>query len=263
MTSRTGLYSAVACVLLALAAGWAITWSTDFRPQGKVVEFTGSAPPPAGAGVAVEATLNLDEHRPCIPVKGLRQCDVIRAALWNGDPGAWSGRGIFHDDDRFAATVLYRLDAGDPATVSYFAKSLNQPYLRISRVRFADGQEITLTNLGGGTQNLAGWTLSSESAGLLYSFRNGVSVDEGGQCTVSFSGSEAALGGDGCRGTDTAAIPSTTRLSERLDTLVLRDARYSLTADVIAYNADPRAQPAPPNLIIARQDQRALLTGSR
>ena len=48
-----------------------------------------------------------------------------RSRLWSGDAAAWAARGVTEADARFDETVAFRVEAGDPATISNLARIFN------------------------------------------------------------------------------------------------------------------------------------------
>ena len=115
-----------------------------------------------------EAYLNLDDPRPCIPEEGERLCSATRARLWAGEAAAWAAQGITDPDVRFTETMLFRARAGDPAVIASIARVLGTPYVKVTRLRFVGDEYVEITNLGGGAQEMRGWTLRSPARHAVY-----------------------------------------------------------------------------------------------
>ena len=182
------------------------------------------------------------------------RCDATRAALWNGEAHAWSARGVTAPDEVFVATVILRVRAGDPAAISNIARVLGAPYLKITRLRFADelpgqaGEFVEITNLGGGAQSLAGWSLRSPARGAHFALRSDLVLAPGQSCrfyTEGFPG----RGGTLCH----AVVPGLADLwPDDAGRVVLYYDALNLLGDDTRYSADPNSQPPPPNLQLER-----------
>jgi hypothetical protein len=197
----------------------------------------------------VESALYLGEQRPCIPASGQSVCDATRAALWNGDPDAWAARGVTDPDAVFNETVVFRVQAGDPLAIANIARILGWPYLKITSVHFAGDEAVTVTNLGGGAQDLTGWTIRSPARGTSYPLPAGISLGPGQTCTL-YTGMPGASPGGGCRAFTTTS-PATANADVWPDDageVVLFYDALNLPGDDTRYAADPAGQPPPPNL---------------
>jgi hypothetical protein len=164
-----------------------------------------------GAG---EATLNLADPRPCIPATDgafpapidRARCAPERQARWDGDPAAWATHGVTDAAARFAETLLLRANAGDPATIAGIARALGQPYLKVTRVRFTGTEFVEVTNLGGGAQSLAGWSLRSPKRGAWFALRPDIALGPGESCRF-YTGGHPPGGGTPC-------LPAVPRLAD-------------------------------------------------
>jgi hypothetical protein len=199
------------------------------------------------AGAFTTAALSLSDPRPCIPAAGQRRCDPEREALWNGEAAAWARRGVTDPDARFNETVVFRIFAGDPAVISIISRFLGWPYLQVTRVRFtgtAAGQAdeyVEIANLGGGEQDMTGWTLRSPARSLVFNFPRGFVMTPGRSCRI-YTGQpqENSCGLQGF-GAQDVWPDNEGRIILFYDALALPG------ADTI-YSADPNNQPPPPNL---------------
>ncbi|MFN8559118.1 MAG: lamin tail domain-containing protein [Dehalococcoidia bacterium] len=200
-----------------------------------------------GGGRFSMAALSLSDPRPCIPDTGQNRCDATREALWNGEESVWSDLGVTDPDARFNETVVYRIRAGDPAVISIIARFLGAPYLQVTRVRFvgtAAGQAdeyAEVSNLGGGDQEMGGWTLRSPLRGQLFRFPAGFVMTAGRTCRV-YTGApqENSCGLAGFAATDV--------WPDDAGQVVLFFDALALPGADVRYNADPNNQPPPPNL---------------
>ncbi len=203
--------------------------------------------PAAGAGYTTSA-LMLGDPRPCIPAPGQAVCDAFREGLWNGVEGAWRAQGVTDPDARFNETVVFRIRAGDPAVISIIARFLAGPYLQITRLKFigseaGQGDEyVEISNLGGGSQDMTGWTMRSPQRNQIYRFPSGFVMNAGQVCRI-YTGvaRESACAGN-------ASFSSTDVWPDAGGNAVLYfDALDLLGADT-RYSADRNNQPPPPNL---------------
>jgi hypothetical protein len=197
-----------------------------------------------------EATLNLDEPRPCIPQPGQDHCDDTRWALWHGRAEAWTARGVTDPEARFTATVLLRVQAGDPATISALARLLGSPYLKITRVRFVLDEFVEVTNLGGGTQEMMGWSLRSAARNGSFPFPP-VVLQPGDRCTL-YTGPPRTEPVGVCQWfTGTRSNPPGGWWPDDAGDVLLAYDALDLVADATVYDADPNRQPSPPNFQLA------------
>lgn len=207
----------------------------------------------ASSAARPAAELVLGDPRPCIPARGEAMCDAARRALWNGDAAAWAARGVTDPDARFNETVVFRVMAGDPAAISAIARLLGAPYLKITRLRFAgtapdQGDEfIEITNLGGGAQQLVGWTVRSPVRGVAARLPDGVALAPGAACRV-WTGSPPD---GGCGG---ASFLARDVWPDDAGEAVLFFDALGLPGDDTRYRADPASQPPPPNLQLRTED---------
>lgn len=204
------------------------------------VNFTTEAPAAGGM-----AALDLAEQRPCIPEPGQPVCDPVRSSLWNGDASAWTARGVTDPDARFNETVVFRVRAGDPAAIANIARILGWPYLKVTRVRFTGDEFVEVTNLGGGAQDVTGWTLRSPERATVYRLPAGVTLQPGQVCTLHTTTGPPPLNPGGvCRFfTNTPDV-----WPDDAGEIVLRYDALDLLADATRYSANPSEQPPPPHL---------------
>ncbi|MGH2588974.1 MAG: BsuPI-related putative proteinase inhibitor [Dehalococcoidia bacterium] len=199
-----------------------------------------------------EAALNLADPRPCIPEPGLQTCDTARSALWTGETDAWAARGVTDPDDRFNETVVFRVHAGDPTAIANIARTLGWPYLKITRVDFAEGEFVEVTNLGGGPQDVTGWSVQSPAADVEVALPTGVILQPGQQCVV-YTGLPFLNPGAMCRGF-TLTMENDGPWPDDAGRVVLFYDALDLLGDETRYSADPNNQPPPPNLQGVRSD---------
>ena len=198
-------------------------------------------------GRFTEAFLSLADPRPCVPEAGQLRCDPTREALWNGEAAAWTARGVTDPDARFNETVVFRVRAGDPAAISNIARILGTPYLKVTRLRFVgteagQGDEfVEITNLGGGDQDMTGWTMRSPDRAAAIPFPAGFVINPGQACRV-YTGAPLA---DACAG---ASFNAADVWPDDAGTAVLFFDALALPGDETRYSADPNNQPPPPNL---------------
>jgi hypothetical protein len=202
-----------------------------------------------GATPFSQARLNLDEIRPCIPESGQQACDAMRAGLWNGEAAAWDQRGVTDPDQRFIETVVFRVRAGDPAVIRNIARLLTPPapYNQVTFIRFrgtAQGQTdeyVEVTNLGGGSQDMTGWTLRSPDRDRIFNFPAGFVLAGGQSCRVYTGAPQENSCGN-------ASFNSTDVWPDDGGRVVLFFDALNLSSVDTIYRADPSNQPAPPNL---------------
>ncbi len=186
-----------------------------------------------------ESYLDLADPRPCMPAP----CDANRTALWNGDASAWAVRGVTDPDARFGEIIVLRVQGGDPSVISNIAKILGNPYLQITRVRYAGTPEyVEITNLGGGSQDMSGWVVRSPDMGPQASFPQGYVMGAGQSCRIYSSGEVRA---DSC---GNAAFPQNNVWPDENGTAVLFYAALNLEGATRRYSAIPATQPAQPDL---------------
>jgi hypothetical protein len=190
----------------------------------------------------VQATLDLGELRPCIPAAGQAACDATRLALWNGDAQAWAARGVTNPDARFNETVVFRVQQGDPVAIRNIARILGWPYLQITALNTGDEPFVQTTNLGGGAQNVAGWTVRSPDRNAVVALPAGLVLGPDQTCRVYSGGVVRA---DSCGGVSFAAQDVWPDAGGRA---VLYADPIDLPAADTRYSAVPAMQPPPPNL---------------
>jgi hypothetical protein len=204
------------------------------------------SPAPTPSTFYMESALDL--NAPCIPEAGRSACDATRRSLWNGEAAAWAARGVTDPDARFNETVVFRVRAGDPAAIGNIAKVLGWPYLKVTLLRFAQDELVEITNLGGGAQDLTGWTVRSPANGVEVALPAGRLLQPGERCFVH-TGATNADPGARCY-VITAARPD---LPDGIwpdagGSIVLFAGPLGLAADDTRYSADVGNQPPPPNL---------------
>lgn len=204
------------------------------------------------AGPYTTAALDMDS--PCIPAAGRSGCDSARLRLWEGETEAWRllfvalGAPPPSPDRVFDETVRLRLEAGDPATVSWFAGTLGWPYVRVTAIRFRGSppgeadEFVEIANLGGGAQEMTGWRLRALGSGAEYRFRAGWSLAPGQRCRV-YTGvaGPAACQGHGFGATFGLWDDNAGRVALLVDF-------PTMVADHTAYRAAPDEQLPPPAL---------------
>jgi len=193
-------------------------------------------------------------NQPCIPAEGTRTCAAERLALWNGDQAAWGarfqaqGRPAPSADDVFVATLTFRVEAGDPATIGAIAQAVGWPHVRINAVRFR-GREaneadewIEVKNVGGAAQDMGGWSVRIPGTMISWNFADGFTLQPGQACKF-YVGNPGA---DPCAGTRNVADRGV--LPNDQGTVELWVNFLDLRAIRVSYSADPNNQPPPPNL---------------
>lgn len=191
----------------------------------------------------------IDLNAPCIPEPGQSTCSANRTALWNADRDAWAARGVTDtppfipfEGNVFSETVVFRVDAGDPAAIRNIAVILGNPFLQITLIRFAGSPEYAeITNLGGGAQDMTGWSLRSPGANLRVAFPDGFVMQPGQVCRV-YSGTP---GQNSC---GNMSFNASDVWPDNGGRAVLFFDALELLGDDVLYSADPNSQPPPPNL---------------
>lgn len=198
-------------------------------------------------------TARVDLESPCIPSANQDACDDTRRRLWAADPDAWAaalaarGRSNPSPEDVFDEALRMRLAANDPAAMGAVARVLGWPHLRITAVHFRgtgaqqEDEWIEITNLGGGSQLMDGWVIRAQGTGAEFAFPDGFTLEAGAACRVY----SAAARPDSCVA---ATFNRPNVWSDAADTALLLYTPLDLRVDRTRYNADPAAQPPPPNL---------------
>lgn len=211
------------------------------------------APPPPPAATPFSLSV-LDMGQPCIPVAPALLCDAARQALWTGDQAAWRARFEAEArpaptaDDVFVATLTFRVEAGDPATIGAIAEQLGWAHVRIIASRFRGvtptelDEWVEVKNLGGGAQDMSGWSVRIEGSALSWRFADGFILDPGVACKF-YTGTPRP---DSCSGSSSIAERGV--LDNNSGTISLWVNFLDLKANEVRYNADPAQQPPPPNL---------------
>jgi len=148
---------------------------------------------------------------------------------------------------------------------------LGTPYLKVTRVRFQGAEQVEVTNLGGGPQDLAGWTLRSPAQGAVYRLPGGVLLQPGQTCTLfTATGPPLLNPGRLCRaftnrawaGSPGGIGPDATDVwpDGGGDVVLFYDA-LDLPGDHTRYSADPADQPPPPNLRLVGTVQQVAAPG--
>lgn len=121
------------------------------------------------------------------------------------------------------------------------------PYVKVRWLRFVGAQPgqmdeaIGVTNLGGGAQDMTGWTVRSPARDKVARFPHGFVLQPGQRCYI-YTGIVRDESCGGARFTATDVWPDDAR------TAVLFAEALALLADETLYAADPNNQPPPPNL---------------
>jgi hypothetical protein len=239
----------VAAVALIVLLGAVVAGTSGAQPRTVVQESP--ALQPGTAPAFVEAALDLGDPRPCIPEAGQRMCDATRAALWSGDARAWADLAVTVADDVFIQTVLRRVNAGDPAAIGNIARILGSPYLKVTRVRFGGADFATVTNLGGGPQEMTGWTLRSPGRNLTFRFPDGFVMQPGRErvvCGLCMPSCPVPPTGPCAPDAFQRGFGTTDVFPDDAGRVVLFYDELDLPGDDTMYNADPNNQPPPPYL---------------
>ena len=231
-----------------LVNGTAATQTARFRDGGfEQLDLTAGGGTPAPSGGFKLATLSLGDPRPCVPPAGQRQCDATRTALWNGEEAAWRERGVTNPDARFNETVVFRVQGGDPAVISIIAKFLSAPYLQITAVRFVGdnpGQSdeyVEVTNLGGGSQDMTGWSVRSPLRNQRVGFPDGFVMAPDQRCRIYTATPQANSCGN-------VAFTGSDVWPDDAGRAVLYYDALDLPGADTQYSADRNNQPPAPNL---------------
>lgn len=190
-----------------------------------------------------QAALDLNRDvRPCIPEPGQAACDDFRRGLWNGEAGPWATMGVFDGDARFNETVVFRVQAGDPVVISIIAKFLEAPYLKVTRIQFQGGEEfVEVTNLGGGPQDMTGWSLRSPERDARTLFPQNFVMAPDQVCRI-YSQTPGAMS---C---GNATFNRADVWPDDVGRVVLYYDALDLPGDDTRYSSFVNAQPVPPNL---------------
>lgn len=202
-----------------------------------------------GGGPSAFNAAQIDLNAPCIPEAGQRVCSANRNALWNADRDAWAARGVTDtppfvpfEGNVFNETVVFRVEAGDPAAIRNIARILGNPFLQITLIKFRGTPEYAeITNLGGGAQDMTGWSLRSPGTNQRVAFPDGFVMQPGQVCRI-YSGTP---GENSC---GNASFGSGNVWPDDSGRAVLFYDALDLLGDEVTYSADPNNQPAPPNL---------------
>jgi hypothetical protein len=209
-------------------------------------------PSPPSAGAFSLSVLNVGS--PCVPATGSSQCDATRQALWTGDQAAWAarfqmtGRPAPTPDQVFDATLSFRVEAGDPGAIAAIAQVLGWPHVRINATRFRGvaanelDEWVELRNMGGGSQDMTGWSVRVEGTDIRWTFQDGFTLQPGQSCKF-YTGAPMA---EPCPGSSNVAASGV--LPNSSGTITLWVDWLDLLAIRASYNADPATQPPPPNL---------------
>ena len=202
----------------------------------------------------VESALDLSS--PCIPAEGQYPCDATRSALWQGEATAWAARGVSDADARFNETVVFRVQAGDPGTISNIAKLLRWPYVKVTRLHYAAGREVLeVSNLGGAAQDLTGWTVRAPERSTTppLEVRLPAEVLTPGRSCYVLTGRPGATAGYECRvfvGTPETppVVPDDGLWPDAGGPVTVVANPIGLVADATGYSANVAGQPPPPAL---------------
>ena len=155
-------------------------------------------------------------------------------------------------DARFNETVVFRVRAGDPAAISNIARILGTPYLKITRLRFAGvapGQAdefIEITNLGGGPQDMTGWTVRTPLRGVVFRFPAGFIMDPAGDSPTRTCRIYTDMVRPESCGSESLGARDV--WPDRAGEAVLFFDALALLGDATLYSADLANQPPPPNV---------------
>lgn len=133
--------------------------------------------------------------------------------------------------------------------ISNVARLLGWPYVKVTRLRFVFDEFVEVTNLGGGAQDIGGWTLRSPR-GTAFTFPAGTVLQPGGRCTVYTGPARNNPTGECLMRTPPPPPrdrPGGHWPDDAGEVVLFYDA-LNLLADDTFYSADPNNQPPPPNL---------------
>jgi hypothetical protein len=193
------------------------------------------------------AAINLDA--PCAPPPGQSACSAEDQLLWTADRTAWANQVppvveqppfVPFEGPVFEATIVFRVERRDPKAISDIAKILGNPFLQVTLIRFTGVEYVEVTNLGGGSQDMAGWSLTAPG-GQRFLFP--ALTMQGGQTCRIYSGTSPSNNpcGNLSFGQEGIWPDSSGRIVLFYDAL-------NLPGDDKLYSADPNNQPPPPNL---------------
>lgn len=223
-------------------------------PTPEATPAATATPAPAATATPAPAQLPfvqsvLDLNSPCIPELGASVCSAGRQALWTGDAAAWAAQGVTNADERFTRVFELRGREGDPAAVAAVAKGQGWPHNRIVGARYRDtggtpfaGEWVEVRNLGGGDQDMTGWSVRVDGTQFAWRFADGFILRPDQSCRFYTLNAEA----NACPGS--ANINSTGVLDDQRGGLSLWVDFLDLRAITVTYAADRLLQPAPPNL---------------
>lgn len=229
------------------------TSTATSTPTATPATTTTPAPTPATPTAGYRAWA-IDMNKPCIPVPDQNACDDERQRLWRGDSATWTARLTARGNARPSSdgvllqAFLFRVTAGDPSAAAAVACNERWPHVRITAASAGDGGAgesgawIEVGNLGGGAQDMGGWSLRIADDGPRRQFAAGFTLAPGQACRW-YAGTQ---GEDACTGTSTETGSALTLADE--GTLTLWVDGINLKANEVRYATDPARQPAPPNL---------------
>ena len=207
----------------------------------------GTAPPPPPPMRAPYTGAIIDLDAPCAPPPGQSRCDAEQQALWTADRTAWAARGITDEPPFvpfqgrvFEATIILRVERRDPKAISDIARILGNPFLQVTRIRHTGTEYVEVSNLGGGSQDMTGWSLRAPG-GQRFDFPN-LTLTPGQICRI-YSGPAPADNPCGNLSFGQANI-----WPDSSGRIVLFYDALNLPGDEKLYHADPTMQPPPPNL---------------
>jgi hypothetical protein len=241
-------------VVAATASATSTPTATPTSTTSATPAATASPSPTPTSSPTRYRTWALDMNRPCIPTSDQNACDDERQRLWRGDSTTWTvrltARGIAQptSDDVLLQAFLFRVAAGDPTAVAAVARNERWPHVRITAASAGDmtagdaGAWVEVSNLGGGAQDMSGWSLRMGDSGLHWQFASGLTLEPGQACRW-YAGTP---GEDPCAGASSEPV-STIALTEEGNLELWVDG-IALKANEVRYAADPNRQPAPPNL---------------
>jgi len=196
----------------------------------------------------------LDTNSPCIPAAGSTICDATRQMLWTGSQAAWTaryemmGRAAPTPDQVFDATIVLRVESGDPGAIAAIAQQLGWPHVRINAARYRGvtanelDEWVEVKNFGGGEQDMTNWSVRVEGTMIRWTFGDGFVLQPGQACKF-YTGTPGA---DPCPGSSNVATSGV--LPNSSGTITLWVDFLDLLAIRTSYNTDSNNQPPPPNL---------------